>query len=819
MGAARIIFSPTRLRCGAFGAAAGFALHGYVYNSQRTFYDSSAPAPAPAPVPAQWPRDLVGKQANNHPSSTKRDGEDLATGRDEPDSHAPAFEHDDESAWANFSRDVDSFRQSLAGVDWGSFGDTITNFILPSWARQIPDQVRKLQFELSMEPGTLADEIWQDAADADMNPEVMWDASVRVSNDLCEDELKFRRKRKERLVPALARYLDIDERKIDPEDVPTIALCGSGGGLRALVAGTGSLLSAQEDGLFDCATYTAGVSGSCWLQTLYHTSLGKQDFRKLSAHLKNRIGVHIAFPPAALKLVSTAPTNKFLLSGFIEKLKGDPGADFGLVDIYGLLLGARLMVPKGELGVSDRDLKLSNQRVHLDEGVHPMPIYTAVRHEIPVDEVDIEAAADDESRKQVLREKARKEAWFQWFEFTPYEAFCEEFTAGIPTWALGRPFKNGHNVLLNSGFGLPEIRVPLLLGIWGSAFCATLSHYFKEIKPALTGLAGFDGLDNLLEQNNDGLVKIHPIDPATIPNFVYGMKDELPSSCPESIFKTDHFQLMDAGMSNNLPIYPLLRPGREVDILVAFDASADVKKENWLSIVDGYARQRGINGWPLGAGWPKASAQPTEATQALGDAQPTTTEEAAAKMAEAREEQRQTSGANSEAVVQDTPTESPSASSSSPSPPPSDLGYCTVWVGSKTERITTTEPPPLKSRRLDSSTPASETSFELMKPSAGLTLVYFPFLPNPAKVPDVDPDTSDFMSTWNFIYTPEQIEQVIALARANFDEGREQTRRCVRAVYERKRSLRLEREKERGSDRSREKTIKRGLRESADHFA
>jgi cytosolic phospholipase A2 len=806
MCATRTIFSQCRFRYGTLGAAASFGLHGYFYQSQRTSFDG--------PTQAQLPRDhgliaqgrrTLAQQAFKHPSSDKIDG-GLISEKEGPGIYTAGFENDDESAWASFSRDVDSFRLSLTDMDWGSVGDTITNFIMPAWARQLPDQVRKLQFELSMEPGTLAHDIWQEAADVDINPEVMWDASVRVSNDLCDDELRFQSKRRERLVPALATYLNIDEKDINPEDVPIIALCGSGGGLRALVAGTGSYLAAQQDGLFDCVTYTAGVSGSCWLQTLYHTSMGKQNFHNVSRHLKHRIGVHVAFPPAAFKLLSSAPTHKHLLSGFIEKLKGDPGADFGLVDIYGLLVAARLLVPKGELGVSDRDLKLSNQRLHLDEGAHPMPIYTAVRHEIPIDQVDVEDAADDVSKKQEIKEKAKREAWFQWFEFTPYEVFCEEFSAGIPTWALGRPFKSGRNQTLESGLGLPEIRIPLLLGIWGSAFCATLSHYYKEIKPALIGVAGFGGLDNLLAQRNEDLVKIHPIDPATIPNFVYGMEDQLPSSCPGSIFKTDHIQLMDAGMSNNLPIYPLLRPGRNVDILVAFDASADIKKENWLSVVDGYARQRGIKGWPIGAGWPKASSRPAQTAQALDEAQPTTAQEAASKVAEARESQRQTSSATSEAVTQGTPTD--------PSSP--DLGYCTVWVGSTSERITSTEPPP--SKRLDctnadaSSFP--ESSFHLLSsPTAGLTLIYFPLLPNESKVPGVDPDTSEYMSTWNSIYTPEEIEKVMQLARANFEEGREQTRRVVRAVYERRRKGRVEREV-----MARERAVRRRVMEGGDHF-
>ena len=62
------------------------------------------------------------------------------------------------------------------------------------------------------------------------------------------------------------------------------------------------------------------------------------------------------------------------------------------------------------------------------------------------------------------------------------------------------------------------------------------------------------------------------------------------------------------------------------------------------------------------------------------------------------------------------------------------------------------EPP---SRRIKS----AKDEWHLMAPDAGISLIYFPFLAN-EKVPGVDPMKSDFMSTWNFIYTPEEIESV-----------------------------------------------------------
>ncbi|PYH91344.1 phospholipase A2 [Aspergillus ellipticus CBS 707.79] len=708
------------------------------------------------------------------------------------------------SIWTSVMGKFEEVKQAVGSPEWIEL-EHIKNYITPDWTRLLPLSVQKLQRELSMARGSLADDIWNEAHDPDLNPEILRQAKVRVGDTLCKEELAYRHKRQRYATKALASYLDIPESDIHPDDVPIIAMCGSGGGLRALVAGTGSYLAAQEAGLWDCVTYTAGVSGSCWLQTLYHSSITGRNFHKQVDHLKNRLGIHLAFPPAALKLLTNAPTNKYLLSGLVEKLKGDPGADFGLVDIYGMLLAARLLVPKGELGVSDRDLKLSNQRYNLASGAHPLPIYTAVRHEIPV----VENLEDDKKRgkPEDLIKESKSEAWFQWFEFTPYEFFCEELSAGIPTWALGRHFNGGFNVKPEQISPIPELRVPALMGVWGSAFCATLSHYYKEIRPVIKGITGLGGVDSLIQGKTKDLVRVHPIDPATIPNFVLGMKDQLPPSCPESIFRSKHLRLMDAGMSNNLPIYPLLRPGRDVDVIVAFDASADIKRENWLSVVDGYARQRGVKGWPIGAGWPRASEQPKETAETLREPQNISQQALDKKITEAQDRSKHHNN-----------TTTPPGNNH----PPTDLDYCNIWVGTTQEMVSGKEPPPSKRLFHPHDPDDSESNFHLMRPDAGIAVVYFPFLPNPAapNLPSgvcssfsksfsaaidpskpvfpqpgsIDPDVDDFLSTWNFIYTPEQIDSVVGLARANFARGEDQVKRVVRAVYERKKADRLRRE-------------------------
>jgi phospholipase A2 len=170
-----------------------------------------------------------------------------------------------------------------------------------------------------------------------------------------------------------------------------------------------------------------------------------------------------------------------------------------MVDIYGTLVASRILVPNNELAVQDELLKLSTQRKFIEDGSQPFPIYTAVRHEIPlkaVSEKDKTEKTQDEKtqddrlenlgstgdtelfnppsipseKKQQLEQRAKDESWFQWFELTPYPASlsnlinryyigCEELEAWIPTYGMGRQYHNGINVSRT-----PELKLPIILG-------------------------------------------------------------------------------------------------------------------------------------------------------------------------------------------------------------------------------------------------------------------------------------------------------------------------------------------------------------------
>jgi phospholipase A2 len=201
-------------------------------------------------------------------------------------------------------------------------------------------------------------------------------------------------------------------------------------------------------------------------------------------------------------------------------------------------------------------------------------------------------------------------------------------------------------------------------------------------------------------------------------------------------------------------------------------------------------------------GWPKAGQTAEKTAAELEDAQIQTAAEADSKIDAAKADRIE--------HFKDVQEKGEEAANSKDQDDSGDLGYCTVWIGTTEERSSTTEDVPSKAVKED---------WELMHADAGIAVVYFPFLSNP-KVEGVDPVTSEYMSTWNFVYTPEDIDKVVALAKANFEEGKEQTRRCVRAVYERKKKKRMEKENAERNSRWRRK-VRLGIvgkKGEGDHF-
>ncbi|CCG83017.1 Putative uncharacterized protein [Taphrina deformans PYCC 5710] len=582
--------------------------------------------------------------------------------------------------------------------------------------------------------------------EAKAGPHMHETAHVRSGSGLCEQELQFVQQRTRFTKKSLARYLGMKESEICEEDVPLIGIAASGGGLRACLNTTSVYEIMQDEGILDLSTYLAGVSGSTWAQALlYSKAFGNRRPAKTLEHLKDRITSHIADPTSILHVLENNEARKYIMRGVLERFHAGY-KDLGITELYAFMLTTRLFVPESKSRLYRDDLLISRQSEYLIDGHAPMPLYSVVRQELP-DRQQVEAEIEnDETRRpgKVLEDSS----YFQFFEFTPFEFGSEEIDSWIPTWSVGRSFKNGQSIDTK-----PEVSLSTLLGTFSSAFCASLSAYIQEVEPLLPkDNSMFSALKKQIASREEELKAIHFIDATKIPNYAFEHK--LNSDVPSHMSQLEHLELCDAGMANNMPFYPLLR--RNCDIIIALDSSADINTTPWFSRTEGYAKQRNIKSWPVGMGWPK---QDGETAKELATASAKTPGEASDKLEKATAERYGLDGVN-------------------------------VWVGQSTEHKPSSRSSDSGYETADSLLKAQivNDDWEVVSKSTGLMVIYLPLIGHP-DVPEVDPVDSSHLSTWNFTYTPDQVEGVRRLARANFDAAR--IKNAIRAMYNRKKETRL----------------------------
>ncbi|KAG2468198.1 PA24F phospholipase, partial [Polypterus senegalus] len=124
--------------------------------------------------------------------------------------------------------------------------------------------------------------------DADLDRPSLWKTRhVRFSKELSAGESLAVEERKMKCAEALGK---LPEMHISEDQVPVIAVLGSGGGVRAMLSLLGSLSGLQEIGVLDCVTYICGVSGStCSLELLLlsvHSPV----------HVSRSVYMHRSFP-------------------------------------------------------------------------------------------------------------------------------------------------------------------------------------------------------------------------------------------------------------------------------------------------------------------------------------------------------------------------------------------------------------------------------------------------------------------------------------------------------------------------------------------
>ena len=577
----------------------------------------------------------------------------------------------------------------------------------------------------------------QDLRDSTLFPEIERVAEVRRGLDLALGEKDFFAARGIHVRDHFARYLGLDPEEVHPEDVPIVSFGGSGGGYRAMIGVLGYCNEMKQTGLWDVLTYVAGVSGACWSLAAYFT-FGNCNWESVIQHCKKRLSPHHPLSSEAIRKVLSAPGGAHVALGPVKQ-KHHSGLQTVAMDLYSVFTTGYLWLqddPVQQPGTAvnkevagyHRDwFKWSNALKHLDKGSEPLPILTAIRHERPWKDWMDNEHPFTEADANAKQHSEAADAWFQWFEMTPYEVGCDELEAWVPTWGFGRPFEEGKSIMQ-----LPEQSLALLLGLCTSAPAGPLTSYLATINRNIPkGFLG-DQIHNLAagvarlwgKQGTEEFQQHHPLHACNEHNFYFHLTS-VPEGQPRppGLENSPRIHLIDSGMDNNCPTYVLLHPNREADVIINMDASSDVQKDTFQERVDQIGGRRGLKFVKRHDLKPKPDEKDPNRFEGL---------------------------------------------------------YAQIYDGTLVERpktvidsygnTVTTPPAPIVHR--------------------DCTMVYMPLLPNEKAVPGYDPSTAKFSGSYNLVWTPEQIEMLVKVCRQNFMDGEPTLKQALKEAWQRKKAER-----------------------------
>uniref|UniRef100_A0A3B4BM66 Phospholipase A2, group IVC (cytosolic, calcium-independent) n=1 Tax=Pygocentrus nattereri TaxID=42514 RepID=A0A3B4BM66_PYGNA len=220
--------------------------------------------------------------------------------------------------------------------------------------------------------------------------------NVRIGYSLNEAEKQHVSRRRQTVLQCLKQHgISCSE-----DEVPNIAVLGSGGGLRAMVGLLGSLSQLEEEGLLDCIMYLSGVSGSTWcMSSLYKEPNWSSELKTLKNNIIQRLsGTKVSKKKMAQKLMK-----------YMEK------DNFSLTDVWTALIISNMV---NEI---DED-SLSVQRSNYTN--NPYPIYTVIDKQCKHDGLDQDV----------------------WFEITPDESGYSLSGAFVDSSCLGSQFEKGKKI-------------------------------------------------------------------------------------------------------------------------------------------------------------------------------------------------------------------------------------------------------------------------------------------------------------------------------------------------------------------------------------
>jgi hypothetical protein len=391
----------------------------------------------------------------------------------------------------------------------------------------------------------------------------------------------------QRLPIARKAYETLTKTSISRLDkVPKVACAFSGGGYRAMTVTAGCLKGLEDLGILDTVLYISTLSGSTWflgpwtfMQNPFEKRVTVADYND---RLREAIGTN------KLNLLSTANAATFN-SKYAARDAIFPkivfGQQLGPIDIYGMLLAHTFF---NSFGDQEQRQQLSMQYHHIKQGNNPWPIYTAIS-----------------------MHKINEQYRYNWYEFNPEEVRNIALNLAIPAFAFGRRFDQGQSkkctqVETDVKYCSPEQSFGFLMGIFGSAIWVNMKdvqriYFSKKDQATLEGEKLVIALYDLAKQgkfteiwntvkDRTNLDKIRQALLAQLVNTVaqsdIGTKRIAPAQIynPFKRFVPDHpwlnerelLTFIDAGIDYNIPLLPLFRPERGIDIIFIGDASDDL---------------------------------------------------------------------------------------------------------------------------------------------------------------------------------------------------------------------------------------------------
>uniref|UniRef100_A0A8D0HU75 Phospholipase A2 n=1 Tax=Sphenodon punctatus TaxID=8508 RepID=A0A8D0HU75_SPHPU len=397
---------------------------------------------------------------------------------------------------------------------------------------------------------------------AKVNPENL---DIRLGNDLCAEEQDFLQKRKVVVASGLKKVLQL-KRDLHKHEVPVIGIMATGGGLRAMSALYGHLLALQELNVLDCVTYIASSSGSTWTLTdLYQNP----DWSHQS--LKQPINVaKEEMLKSKLNIISIERL-KYYHEELKKRVKEGHLASF--TALWSLVQEAFLHAKVCTVLHKD-DLTI------LYHGQNPLPFYAVI----------------NVKNKHISTFDLR-----EWVEFSPYEVGFQKYGAFIRPEDFDSEFYMGRLVKK-----LPESRICYLEGIWTNLFSRNLldglywssntEEFWIRWAKNMEDKASSDGYTSvfkppsvssgkLCEIFNDILTD-RPLQGETH-NFLRGLefhkdyeqnkdfaewKDTALDASPYKLTPMDKsLCLIDIGYFINSSFPPLVKPERNVDLIISLD--------------------------------------------------------------------------------------------------------------------------------------------------------------------------------------------------------------------------------------------------------